>query len=299
MAALSLKDRFARHLWRLTPQRTLSDLIGWWAQVNVPPGLHGLVLKTFAAKYNIDVAEAEFELGAYPSVNEFFTRKLKVGARPIDPDPTTVVAPADGKVVATGIIGHAASGGKNGKGGFVEAKNIAFHLDDLLTDAQLAAKFYGGAFAVVYLSPRDYHRVHSPAAGNVVAWHHVPGQLFPVNEATVRREPDLFVRNERFVSVLEGEAVGSFAVVMVAAVGVGHITCAYDPDVRTHKHAPAGRVSSKVFSSPVRLDKGDEVGIFHLGSTAIIVFEPGRVILDPSEVARPIRMGARVGSIGS
>lgn len=295
MAALSLKDRLARHLWRLTPQRSLSDFIGWWAQVNVPAGLHGPVLNTFAAKYNIDVAEAEFELSAYPSVNDFFTRKLKPGARPIDSDPTTVVAPADGKVVATGIIGKT---GGDGKGGSIEAKNIAFHLDDLLTDAQLAAKFYGGAFAVIYLSPRDYHRVHSPAAGNVVAWHHVPGQLFPVNEATVRREPDLFVRNERFVSVFEGE-VGSFAVVMVAAVGVGHITCAYDPDVRTHKHAPTGRVSSKIFSSPVRLEKGDEVGIFHLGSTAIIVFEPGRVILDPSEVARPIRMGVRVGSIGS
>jgi phosphatidylserine decarboxylase len=289
MTDLSLKDQVARQLWRLTPQRTLSDFIGWWASVNVPRVLHSTVLETFVKKYNIDAAEAEMALSEYPSVNAFFTRKLKPGARPIDADPKSVVAPADGKIVATGLVG---------KGGRIEAKNVSLTASELLTDATLAAKFEGGAFQVTYLSPRDYHRVHSPAAGDVVAWHHVPGQLFPVNEATVRREPDLFARNERFVTVCSGE-VGTFAVVMVAAVGVGHVTSGYDLEVQTHKSAPSGTVSSKVFSKPPHLDKGGEVGIFHLGSTAIILFEPGRVILDPSEPAKPIRMGLRVGSLVS
>ncbi|MDX2020678.1 MAG: archaetidylserine decarboxylase [Deltaproteobacteria bacterium] len=287
MTSLPFRDRLARHLWRLTPQRTLSDFIGWWASVNVPKGLHSRVLETFVAKYKIDVSEAELPLLAYPSVNEFFTRKLKPGVRPIDPDPASIVSPADGKIVATGLVSAT---------GTIEAKNIALTTAALLTDEALAKKFVGGAFAVTYLSPRDYHRVHTPAAGSVLCWHHVPGQLFPVNEATVRREPDLFARNERFVSVFEGD-VGTFAVVMVAAVGVGHVTAAYDPEVQTHKNAPAGQVLTKVFATPPHLGKGDEVGIFHLGSTAIILFEPGRVILEPTEAAKPIRMGERVGRL--
>jgi len=289
MTDLSLKDQITRHLWRLTPQRTLSGFIGWWASVNVPRSLHATVLETFVKKYSIDAAEAEFALSQYPSVNAFFTRKLKPGARPIDSDPKSVVAPADGKIVATGIVG---------KGGTIEAKNVSLTAKELLTDPSLAEKFEGGAFQVTYLSPRDYHRVHSPAAGSVQAWHHVPGQLFPVNEATVRREPDLFARNERFITVVKG-AAGTFAVVMVAAVGVGHITAAYDVGVQTHKSAPPGTVRAKVFAVPPVLEKGGEVGIFHLGSTAIILFEPGRVILDPSEAAKPIRMGLRVGSLVS
>jgi phosphatidylserine decarboxylase len=289
MPDLSLKDQLARQLWRLTPQRTLSDFIGWWASINVPRALHGTVLKTFVQTYNIDASEAELALDQYPSVNAFFTRKLKPGARPIDSDSNSVVAPADGKIVATGLVG---------KGGSIEAKNVSLSAKDLLADPALAEKFEGGAFQVTYLSPRDYHRVHTPLAGKVVAWHHVPGQLFPVNDATVRREPDLFARNERFISVFSGQA-GSFAVVMVAAVGVGHITSGYDEDVKTHKSVPLGQVRSKVFATPPDLDKGAEVGIFHLGSTAIILFEPGRVILNPSEAAKPIRMGARVGRLAS
>lgn len=287
MPGLGLKNRLARHMWRMTPQRTLSDFIGWWASIKVPRTLHPKVLETFVRTYNIDASEAELPLSQYPSVNAFFTRKLKAGARPIDADPRTIVSPADGKVVATGIVG--ASGG-------IEAKNIALTAEQLLADPQLAARFAGGAFQVTYLSPRDYHRVHAPAAGDLMSWHHVPGQLFPVNDATVRREPDLFGRNERLVMVFSGP-VGTFAVVMVAAVGVGHITAAFDPEVTTHTTPPVGRVRSKVFGKPPRLEKGDELGIFHLGSTAIILFEPGRVILDPSEAARPIRMGLRVGSL--
>lgn len=289
-SGLNLSDRIARHAWRMTPQRTLSGVIGWWASRRVPLIGRMRVLSTFAASYGIDVSEAELPLMQYTSVDEFFTRRLRPDARPIDPDPQAVVAPADGRLVATG---HVQSGGA------IEAKNIRLHASALLSDVDLARRFEGGAYQVTYLSPRDYHRVHTPCAGKVRTWHHLPGELFPVNDGSVRREPDLFCRNERFVTVFEG-ALGTFAVVMVAAVGVGHITAAYDLEVKTRgKGVNLGEIRSKVFTDPPELDKGDELGIFHLGSTTIILFEPGRVTLDPNQPGQTVKMGARIGTIVS
>ncbi|MCG5055796.1 MAG: archaetidylserine decarboxylase [Myxococcales bacterium] len=289
MDGLSLGDKMMRHAWRLAPQRTLSELIGWCSGIRVPAAIRARVLESFAAKYRIDVDEAERPLTSYESVDDFFTRRLRPGARPLDPDPRAVVAPADGRLVATGVIRDQG----------IEAKNIRFKTAALLGDASTAARFEGGTFQVTYLSPRDYHRVHAPTGGRVTSWHHLPGELFPVNDGSVRREPDLFARNERFVSVFSGEP-GVFAVVMVAAVGVGHITAAYDPEVRTHRGPAAlGEVRSKSFSDPPTLAKGDEIGIFHLGSTAIILFEPGRVAFDPVVPGQPIRMGVRVGQLTS
>lgn len=290
MSSLSFSDRIARHVWRMTPQRSLSGVIGWWAARRLPLIGRTRVLTTFANTYRIDVGEAELPLGDYTSVDDFFTRRLRPGARPIDPDPLSVTSPADGKIVATGIVG---------KGGAIEAKNILLHASDLLSDADLAARFEGGAYQVCYLSPRDYHRVHTPCAGKVQAWHHLPGELFPVNDGSVRREPDLFCRNERFITVFSG-APGTFAVVMVAAVGVGHITAAYDLEVRTRgKGVILGQIRSKLFPEAPELAKGDELGIFHLGSTTIILFEPGRVTLDPTQPATPVKMGARIGQIST
>lgn len=285
---LSFSDRIARHAWRLTPQRTLSGVIGWWAERRVPLIGRTRVLSTFAATYGIDISEAEHPLALYASLDEFFTRRLRPGARPIDADPAAVVAPADGRVVATGQVQN---------GGAIEAKNILLSAVDLLSDSQLAQRFEGGQYQVTYLSPRDYHRVHVPCSGKVQRWHHLPGKLFPVNDGSVRREPDLFSRNERFVTVFSG-AMGTFAVVMVAAVGVGHITAAYDLEVKTRgKGVNLGEIRSKVFTDPPKLDKGDELGIFHLGSTTIVLFEPGRVTLETNPPGQNVKMGARIGTI--
>lgn len=288
MSSLSFSDRIAKQVWRLTPQRSLSGVIGWWAARRLPLMGRQRVLSTFAASYGIEVEEAELPLTSYDSVDEFFTRRLRPGARPVDPNPQAIVSPADGRIVATGVVQ---------KGGVIEAKNIRLEASDLLADPALAARFEGGLYQVTYLSPRDYHRVHTPCAGKVQAWHHLPGELFPVNDGSVRREPDLFSRNERFITVFSG-AMGTFVVVMVAAVGVGHITAAYDLEVKTRgKGITLGQVRSKVFPQPPELDKGDELGIFHLGSTTIILFEPGRVTLDPVPPGSPVKMGVRIGNI--
>jgi phosphatidylserine decarboxylase len=244
------------------------------------------MLTRFARIYGIDPSSAEKPIGEYSGFDDFFTRKLSEGSRPIDTTPGSIVSPADGKVVESGLV-------EEGK--LFQAKGTLFSLEELLGDAGYAARLEGGAFMITYLSPMDYHRVHSPVGGRVVGWRHIPGILFPVNTRSVRREPRLFVGNERFVTFIESEA-GLAVVVMVAAVGVGHVTASYDDEVATHRASfrKAG-VSHRTYDAPRPITRGGELGIFHLGSTTIIAFEPKRVVLDPFDAGSAIRMGVKIG----
>jgi phosphatidylserine decarboxylase len=288
MSSLSFGERVVRSAWRATPQRALSGLIGWWAGWSVPGAVRPNYLRAFARNYGIDLSEAEKPLEEYEGVQELFTRRLKPDARPIDAAPGAVVSPADGRVVDRGVI-------TDGK--LIDAKGTSFSLADLFADATLADQLDGGAFDVTYLSPKDYHRVHSPIAGRIVGWHYVPGTLFPVNAGSVLREPGLFAKNERFVTEIESEA-GRCAVVMVAAVGVGHITASYDPEVATHgERFASDMVSHKRYDQPIPIARGGELGIFHLGSTSIVVFERGRVELEALASGTPTRMGKAMGHV--
>ena len=286
MGELSFSDRAARSVWRLFPKRALSSAIGWGANRGIPAPLRVAVLTRFARTYGIDVGEAEKPLSEYTGLDDFFTRRLRAGARPIDQAPGNVVSPADGTVVECGQADDEH---------LIQAKDVHYTLRQLLDDEGLAAHFRGGDYLTTYLSPRDYHRVHSPVAGAVVGWRHIPGQLFPVNAGSVRREPGLFVRNERFISVIDG-ACGKVAVVMVAAVGVGHVTASYDADVATHTASflRAG-VRHRDYDTPRPIARGGELGIFHMGSTTIALFQPGRVALDPLPPGAATKMGGRVG----
>ena len=288
MSTLSLGERVVRSAWRLAPQRTLSGVVGWGARRKLPKPVRALVLKSFARKYEIDLAEAEWPLDQYTSLHEFFTRKLRPGARSVAAESNAVVAPSDGVVCDSGVVSA---------GMLLEAKGSAFTLSDLLADSELAARLEGGPYLVTYLSPRDYHRVHSPVSGRIAAWTHIPGRLFPVGSRSVARETGLFARNERFVTFIEG-AAGVSVVVMVAAVGVGHITASYDPEVATHTPGFAtGAVRRKSFAEPPRIMRGDELGVFNLGSTTIAVFEPEHVVLEKLEVGSSLRMGSVVGRL--
>jgi phosphatidylserine decarboxylase len=288
MSSLSFGERVTRSAWRVTPQRALSGIIGWWARRSLPTAVRGAYLGAFARNYGIDLSEAEKPLVEYGGVQELFTRRLRGGGRPVAAPPATVVSPADGAVVDRGLITE---------GKLIDAKGTSFTLADLFADDALATALDGGAFDVTYLSPKDYHRVHSPVAGKIVSWTYVPGTLFPVNAGSVLREPGLFAKNERFVTVIDSEA-GKCAVVMVAAVGVGHITASYDPEVATHgKGFPSRKVTHKRFDQPIPIARGGELGIFHLGSTSIVVFERGRVALDPLSSGTTTRMGQAMGRV--
>jgi phosphatidylserine decarboxylase len=266
----------------------LSGAIGWGAGIGIPGSIRAQVLARFARWYGIDAAEAEKSLADYRDVDDFFTRRLCPSARGVDSRPDTVVSPADGTVIESGLVtdGH-----------LMQVKGALFELDELLANGDAARRLAGGAYLITYLSPRDYHRVHAPVAGVVTGWHHVPGTLFPVGAKSVAREPMLFISNERFVTLMEGTA-GLCAVVMVAAVGVGHITAAYDDDVATHERSfRRARVRYARYDEPRPLDKGGEIGTFHLGSTTIAVFEPGRVDLSAFAPGDATKMGEVIGRV--
>ncbi len=273
----------------MVPKRAVSGAIGWGASRGLPARLRAAMLSRFARVYGIDVSEAEKPVGEYSGFDDFFTRRLRPGARPIDETEGRVVSPADGTVVECGL----ATMGK-----LIQAKGISFDLATLLGNEDEARRLEGGAYLITYLSPKDYHRVHSPVAGRVVGWHHIPGTLFSVGAETLRREPGLFIRNERLVTFIEMDVGGSCAVVMVAAVGVGHITVSYDQEIATHRpQFLRAAVRSRRYDAPIPIRRGEELGVFHLGSTTIAVFEPGRVELAAMAAGSTTKMGAGVGRV--
>jgi phosphatidylserine decarboxylase len=274
-------------MWRIVPKRAVSGAIGWGGSRGIPARLRGLMLSRFARVYGIDVTEAEKPLEDYAGFDEFFTRRLRAGLRPIAEGPGQIVSPADGTVVECGL----ATAGK-----LIQAKGDLFELSELLGDADVAARLEGGAYLITYLSPKDYHRVHSPVAGRVIGWRHIPGTLFSVGAKSVLSEPGLFIRNERFVTLIEMEGGGLAAVVMVAAIGVGHVTVSYDPEVATHcPRFLRAAVRDRRYDQPKAIRRGEELGIFHLGSTTIAVFEPGRVDLDGLLPGDAVTMGVGIG----
>jgi phosphatidylserine decarboxylase len=247
------------------------------------------MLSRFARVYGIDVAEAEKPIGEYVGFDDFFTRRLRQGLRPIEGGPDRVVSPADGTVVDCGRV----TAGK-----MLQAKGSLFDLATLLGDEASAARLEGGAYLITYLSPKDYHRVHFPIGGRVLGWNHIPGTLFSVNAGNIRREPGLFIRNERFVTLLELDGGGFAALVMIAAVGVGHVTASYDAEVATHgPQFLRAAVRSRRYEQPKPVGRGDELGIFHLGSTTIVVFEPGRVELEALAAGSSTKMGVGIGRV--
>jgi phosphatidylserine decarboxylase len=285
---LSLKERFSLALLHLLPRQLLSRAVGEVAGWSKPRWAARFAVRWFAGRYHLDLTEAEHPLEAYSDVRQLFTRRLRPGARPIAPGPELPVSPVDGRIYQVGI---------SEKGELIQAKGLTYTLTGLLADAGAAARFEGGAYLAIYLSPKDYHRVHAPLGGRVSACCHVPGDLWPVNPASTSSIPDLFARNERLATYLE-TPLGRCAVVMVGATVVGRIRACYDP----HAVPPKGRRSRGPhridYDVPIPLAKGAELGIFDMGSTVVICFEPGRVRLR-AELApgQTLRLGQPLGPI--
>lgn len=241
------------------PQHQLSRVIGKIAE-SEQPLLKNAVIYAFQKQYGIDLSIAEKQkVQQYPSFNAFFTRALKQGERPIDQG-DVVVSPADGVISQIGPI-------KDGQ--IFQAKGHEYSVEQLIADEKLAAPFKNGAFATVYLSPKDYHRVHMPFAGTLTETLYVPGELFSVNQTTASHIPALFARNERMVCLFD-TALGRMAVVLVGAMIVAGIET-----VATGKVVPSGHLELQ--HHQLVLEKGDELGRFYLGSTAIVLFEQNKV----------------------
>ena len=275
-----VRERLLVDLVRWAPKGTFSRLVGFCAKRPIPRRLRSSLYRAFARRVGADLDEVERPLEEYRTFDEFFTRKLRPGARSIAGDEDVVVSPCDGTVSACGTA-HA--------GVMIQAKGRDYRVFALLCDRAAADRFEGGSYVTIYLAPRDYHRVHTPLGGRVSGYHHIPGAFFPVNALAVKHIDGLFTKNERLITYLDSPA-GEVAVVMVAATGVGHMTVTYD-SVETHRPGrsrPAERVR---FSQPPPIRRGDELGTFHLGSTVVLLFEPGRVKLEPMTAGQRIRLG--------
>ncbi len=276
-----VRDRLAYDLLRLAPKASFSSGVGWISRRHVPRPLRRAVYGGFARYAGADLSMLDRPLDAFERFDDFFTRPLPEGARPVDERAGVVVSPVDATVSEVG---------QSVAGRMIQAKGFDYSVTGLLGDAGEAAPFIGGAYATLYLAPRDYHRIHSPVGGKVVGYRHLPGAFYPVNTLSVRNVPGLFSINERVTTYLSSE-VGRVAVVKVAATGVGNITLSYDPKVRSHSGTEG---SSRTYRPEIEVTRAQELGMFHLGSTVIVLFEPGRVALDlrPGQV---VRVGAAIG----
>lgn len=279
-----MRDRLFIIMQYLLPQHLLSRLAGCVADCRWP-WLKNAFINWFVKRYQVDMSEAvQEEPTAYACFNDFFTRALKDGARPIDPAADSVLCPADGAISQLGAIEH---------GRIFQAKGQSFSALELLGgDPGHAALFQGGQFATVYLSPRDYHRVHMPLGGVLREMIYVPGKLFSVNRNTAENVPELFARNERVVCLFDTDA-GPMAVVLVGAMIVASVETPWAglvaPPRRQLRAEQYGRAAPK-------LSRGEEMGRFKLGSTAIVLFGPGRTRWDNSlQAGDAVRMGQNMG----
>ncbi|MBA4217012.1 MAG: archaetidylserine decarboxylase [Roseateles sp.] len=262
----------------LMPKLAMTRLAGHYA--SKPMGaLTTATIRRFIARYGVNMAEAaEPDIAAYKTFNDFFTRPLKAGARPLAQAP--LVCPVDGAISQVGRI----------QGDQVyQAKGQAFSTTALVGgDAELAARFQNGLFANLYLSPRDYHRIHMPAAGRLVRMLHVPGALFSVNPTTARGVPGLFARNERVVCVFDDDTLGRWVLVLVGATIVGSMATVWQGRIER-----GGSVKAWDYApGQVTLAQGEEMGRFLLGSTVVMLFEKSGLQFNPSwRPGGPVRMG--------
>lgn len=270
----------------LRPGAAYSALIGTVASRTLPPALRRFAYRTFARAVGANLAEAELELDEYASLGDFFARKLREGARRVDSAPSAIISPCDGAIAAGGVVTD---------GTLVQAKGRDYRLDELIPDADFARSLLGGAYLTIYLSPRDYHRVHAPVGGHLESYDYVPGTLWPVNRWATQRREGLLARNERVVIRLNADQIGGVAVVMVGAAGVGNIALADAPQSATFRRFRE-RQTIELPHKPIA--KGDELGAFRLGSTVVLVFPPGRATLS-SEIAvgTSVQFGQRIGRI--
>lgn len=260
---------------RVLPKAWLSFVTGKLASIRLPQFLSVPLVQWFVHRYKIDTSIMLRSLHEYPSISELFTRQLRPDVRPIGVEP---VYPVDGTIRSSGLI----------DGMFLEqVKGINYPLQDLLGSTEEAERFQGGYYINMYLSPQDYHRIHSPVTGTIRQMSHLPGALWPVNDWSIRAIQNLFAINERIITYLSTPA-GEVCVVMVGATNVGKMSLSYDSLVTNQtpwrSHAP----THSVYGQEKKLNAGDGLGIFHLGSSVVVLFDKRYVTAHPM---RDVKVG--------
>jgi phosphatidylserine decarboxylase len=277
----------------LLPQHGLSRLIMAATRVRTS-WFKNWIIRGFLKLYSVDMTEAaQSDPYAFASFNEFFTRALKDGARPIAGRPIAGRPMADGDAIACPVDGCVSEAGTIDRDLLLQAKGQSYRLADLLAGQPWAGRFEGGSFATIYLAPFNYHRVHMPLRGELRHTVYVPGRLFSVNAVTARHVPGLFARNERVLTLFETD-FGQFALVLVGALNVGSMATVWAGDITP----AARRIITDIPCPPTTLEKGAELGRFNMGSTVILLFEPNRARWHPHvQAGCVVQLGQSLGVV--
>jgi len=275
-------------LW-LVPKNVLSRLAGRLAGIEWPRPLQRLLNLAFGRLVGVDFDELSAPVDSFPSIQAFFTRPLPEGARPLDTDPEAFVSPCDGKLGEAGIVED---------GQLLQIKGRPYSLAALLGSTAEAERFEGGAYATLYLAPRDYHRFHMPCSGRVVRARYRPGSLWPVNRLGLEGVKRLFVQNERICAYLEpaeGPTADLICLVAVGATNVGKVCVTFD-DLTTN--VPCMAPCLRYYDGGGHaFEKGQEWGRFQFGSTIVLIATPGLLELDAIEAGSAVRVGSRIGRL--
>ncbi len=273
-------------LLTILPKNLISKLLGMFTYVKLPRFMMIPILRAFANIYKINVNEAELNISEYNSLNQFFTRALKAGARIIDSDKDAAVSPVDARITNFGDINEST---------LIQAKGFDFSLRELIGSEKYWKDFESGKFITFYLSPQDYHRIHSPFHGKILGYYYAPGKLFPVNDAAVGGIKSLFPKNERLITFLQTD-FGKIAVVKVGASNVGKIRVTYDDKIVTNTwiRIPKEHEYNNV---NIMINKGSELGRFEMGSTVILIFQKDMIDLTPFNKEDRIQYGSTIGQL--
>jgi len=280
-------------LWALLhvlPKSWISRMAGRVASMRLPPILQRAEIRFFVRLAGADPSEAAEPIEAYPTLQSFFTRSLAPGRRPLDPDPTRLLAPCDGRWGASGRVEE---------GTILQVKGIPYAIGALLGDEARATALEGGHYATFYLSPRDYHRFHTPIAGRFERIDYWPGALWPVNRIGLQGVDGLFARNERVCAYLRSSTEGAEAstgwavLVAVGATIVGSVRLTFD-ELRTNVSG-ARPLSRDYGDTGPRFARGEEWGHFAFGSTIVLLTPPGRFEIDHRPSGTPLQLGEAIG----
>ncbi len=279
----AMKDRIFDVVMPLLPKNELSHWVGRLVHKPLPSVVGRKSVEWFAKYYQINMQEAEYPIDHYKTIGELFTRRLKPGARPIEEG---IVHPADSLITEAGPIRDNT---------LIQAKGKTYTVPELLRSEGFNDAFDGGSFLTYYLCPTDYHRVHSPVDGEIIFSCHIPGLLWPVNAWSVQSISNLFGVNERIVVIFQTPK-GKAALVMVAATNVGNMKMCFDENLNSSHRQGERRVRDKGYNPPIPMKAGDEVGVFHMGSTVVMLFEKG--MLEDTDLdslrQRHVKMGRRL-----
>ncbi len=272
------------------PLAFLSRIFGIISRISHPHWLSLSILRFYTHQYQVDLGEAGKDLSEYKNLNEFFTRSLKPGIRPLASGRKTVVCPVDGLFSAYGTVNQ---------GTLIQAKGRQYLLNDLLLNCQEQERFIGGSYCLLYLSPKDCHRIFSPYNLEVLGYTYIPGKLLPVNEWSIKNINKVFVRNERLITFLSYKDT-IMACIMIGATNVGSFRVHYDKNIRTNywNRSFYSHRYQKQNSQRPKLETGQEFGYFEMGSSVLLLFEKDSFVLAKGKQAPlPVRYGEKLGEL--